>query len=90
MELLDAVSKHCDIRRMKRSCNFGECKKKPGKEMLIFQIDMDTRTKKNILSIYLCSGHFREMERCLEGVVNRFRSGKMYRIKGIDIGFVTY
>ncbi|NIO23100.1 MAG: hypothetical protein GTN38_03690 [Candidatus Aenigmarchaeota archaeon] len=90
MELLELIDKYCDIRRMKRNCNFGKCEKKPGKEMLIFQINMDTRTKKNIISIYLCSDHFREMERCLEGVVNKFKSGKMYRIKGFDIGFVTY
>ena len=90
MELLDVVSKHCDIRRLKRNCNFRDCEKKPGKEMLIFQINMDTRTKKNIISIYLCSDHFTEMEKLLEGVVNRFREGKRYVIKGIDTGFVTY
>jgi hypothetical protein len=90
MELLDAVSKHCDIRRMKRNCNFRDCGKKPGKEMLIFQVDMDTRTKKNIMSVYLCSEHFKEMEKNLEGVTNRFREGRMYVIKGIDIGYVTY
>lgn len=90
MELLNVVNKHCDIRRMKRNCNFIKCEKKPGKEMLIFQINMDTRTKKDIISIYLCSDHFREMEKLLEGVVNKFKEGKMYRIKGFDTGFVTY
>ncbi len=75
---------------MKSGCNFRDCGKKPGKEMLIFQINMDTRTKKDILSIYLCSDHFSEMEKLLEVVVNRFKAGKMYRIKGSDTGFVTY
>jgi hypothetical protein len=90
MELLDVVNEHCDIRRMKANCNFRDCGKKPGKEMLIFQINMDTRTKKNIISIYLCPEHFGEMEKMLENVVNIFKAGKMYRIKGFDIGFVTY
>ena len=90
MKLLDVVNKHCDIRRMKRNCNFRDCEKKPGKEMLIFQVDMDTRTKKNIMSVYLCSDRFSEMEKNLRGVVNKFKEGKMYVIKGIDIGFVTY
>lgn len=90
MKLIDVVNKHCDIRRLKVNCNFTGCEKKPGKEMLIFQVDMDTRTKKNIISIYLCSDHFSEMEKNLRGVVNKFKEGKMYVIKGIDIGYVTY
>ncbi|MCK4335866.1 MAG: hypothetical protein KAW40_04050 [Candidatus Aenigmarchaeota archaeon] len=90
MELLEVVNKHCDIRRLKRNCNFRDCEKKPGKEMLIFQVDMDTRTKKDIISIYLCSEHFGKMEKLLEGVVNRFKEGKRYVIKGFDTGFVTY
>ncbi|UCC91948.1 MAG: hypothetical protein JSV39_01645, partial [Candidatus Aenigmatarchaeota archaeon] len=80
MELLELVNKYCDIRRLKKNCNFRECGKKPGREMLIFQIDMGTRTKKDIISIYLCSDHFMEMEKLLEGVVNRFKEGKRYVI----------
>ncbi len=90
MELLGIISEHCDIRKMKSNCNFAGCEKKPGKEMLIFQVDMNTRKKRDIISIYLCSEHYREMEKRLEGVVNKFREGKMYVIKGFDIGFVTY
>jgi hypothetical protein len=90
MELFQAIGKHCDIRFMKTRCNFRGCEKKPGKEMLIFQIDMDTRTKKDIISVYLCTDHFKDMEKNLEGVVNVFKSGKMYRIKDFDIGFVTF
>lgn len=90
MELLAAVNKHCDIRKMKGNCNFRGCEKKPGKEMLIFRINMKDRTKKDIISLYLCTEHFSEMERKLEGVVNRFREGKMYGIKEMDTGFVTF
>jgi hypothetical protein len=90
MELFDVVNKYCDIRLLRRNCNFKECEKKPGKEMLIFQINMETRTKKDILSIYLCSDHFMEMEKALKNVVNKFKEGKMYVIKGFDTGFVTY
>ena len=90
MELLGVINKYCEIRRLKKNCNFRECEKKPGKEMLIFQVNMDTRTKKNIISIYLCSEHFKEMENNLKDTVNKFREGKMYVIKGIDIGFVTF
>jgi len=90
MELLGVVNKHCDIRRLKSNCNFRDCGKKPGKEMLIFQIDMNTRTKKDIISIYLCSDHFTEMEKLLGDIVNRFKAGKRYVIKGFDTGFVTY
>jgi len=90
MELLNAVNQHCDIRRMKSQCNFGECGKKPGKEMLIFQLNMKDRTKKNVMSIYLCRDHFLKMEKNLEGVVNKFKEGKMYGVKSVDIGFVTF
>lgn len=90
MELLSAVDKHCDIRRLRSLCNFRGCEKKPGKEMLIFQVNMKDRTKRDVMSIYLCTEHFKEMEKRLEGVVNRFREGRMYGIKGNDIGFVTF
>ncbi len=90
MELLEIINRYCDIRLLKRNCNFRGCGKKPGKEMLISQVDMDTKTKRDIISLYLCSDHFREMEKRLEGVVNKFRGGKVYVIKGFDIGFVTY
>jgi hypothetical protein len=89
-DLFDVVNKYCDIRILRRNCNFKDCGKKPGKEMLIFQINMDTRTKKDILSIYLCSEHYREMEKALESVVNKFKEGKMYAVRGFDIGFVTF
>lgn len=90
MELFDIINQHCDIRLLKKNCNFRECKKKPGKEMLISQVNMETRTKKDIISLYLCSDHFKEMEELLKDVVNKFKEGKMYVIKGFDIGFVTY
>ena len=90
MELLDVVNKYCDIRLLKRGCNFRGCEKKPGKEMLIFQVNMNDRTKKDIISLYLCSEHFRTMEKRLEGIVNKFKEGRMYKIKGFNIGFVTY
>ena len=90
MELLGAINNYCNIRLLKTRCNFRGCEKKPGKEMLIFQIDMDTRTKRDIISIYLCTDHFKEMEKNLEGTVNVFKAGRMYRIKDFDIGFVTF
>ena len=90
MELLETVNKHCDIRRMRKNCNFRECDKKPGKEMLIFQVSMKDRTKKDVMSIYLCTDHFHQMEKSLEGVINKFKEGKMYVIKSNDIGFVTF
>lgn len=90
MELLDAVSEHCDIRRMKSRCNHRECERKPGKEMLIFQLNMKDRTKKDVMSIYLCSEHFKFMEKKLEGVINKFKEGRMYGMKANDTGFVTF
>lgn len=90
MELFSLINEHCDIRRMKRQCNFRGCDRKPGREMLIFQVDMETRKKKDIASLYLCTDHFKKMENNLEGVVNKFKEGKMYAVKGMDTGFVTF
>lgn len=93
MELFDIVDKHCNIRLLKTTCNFRDCDKKPGREMLIYQIDMNTAKKKDIVSIYLCPEHYSEMEKLLEGIIGKFKSGKIYKIKRSDdkgINIVTY
>ncbi|MCD6591372.1 MAG: hypothetical protein J7K72_05370 [Candidatus Aenigmarchaeota archaeon] len=90
MELLEVINRYCDIRLLKTCCNFKGCEKKPGKEMLIFQIDFSTRTKKDLISVYLCSTHYEEIRKNLKDVINKIENGKMLRIKTFDIGFVTY
>ena len=90
MEILNAVNEHCDIRRLKSLCNFKDCEKRPGKEMLIFQLNMKDRTKKDTMSLYLCTEHLEIVQKKLEGVLNKFKEGKMYGVKSRDIGFVTF
>ena len=92
MELFDVVDRHCNIRFLKTNCNFRLCEKPPEKEMLIFEMTMSTAKKKDIISLYLCQEHYREMEKALDGVIGRFRNGRVYRIKKTDdtINVVTY
>lgn len=85
MELFDIVTKYCDIRLLKTFCNFRGCEKKPTKEMLIVQIDMNTAKRREIISIYLCQDHYNSMEKALEGVVGKFKNGKIYKIKQNEI-----
>jgi len=92
MELFKTVDKYCNIRLLKKRCNFRDCDKKPGKEMLIFETTMNTSRNKDIVSIYLCHEHYSEMEKLLEGVIGKFRAGKVYKIKKDEekIRLVTY
>jgi hypothetical protein len=92
MELFELVDRHCNIRLLRTSCNFRECGRKPSKEMLIYQIDMHTAKKRDIISLYLCPEHYQEMEKALESVIGRFRAGKIYKIQQEDrsIKVVTY
>ena len=93
MELFELVNQHCDIRLLKTGCNFRNCDKTPNRELLIYQIEMATAKKKDIISLYLCPEHYAEMERLLGDVVEKFRGGKTYKIKRSDekgIRIVTY
>jgi len=85
MELFNLINQHCDIRLLKTSCNFKGCYKKPKKEMLIIQLDMNTVKRKEIISLYLCDEHYTEMEKILGDVVGKFVNGKVYKIKKSDI-----
>jgi hypothetical protein len=87
MELFDVVDKHCDIRLLRTNCNFRNCSRKPGKEMLILQLDMNTAKRKGIVSLYLCPEHYEEMERVLEGIVGKFKDRKIYKIIQSDLGY---
>jgi hypothetical protein len=90
MELFELVDKHCDIRLLKTNCNFRECERKPRKEMLIFRLDMNTAKKKDILSLYLCQEHYAAMEKVLEGIVEKFKNGKIYKIRQSDLPLFRY
>ena len=90
MELFELVDKHCDIRLLKTNCNFRECGRKPRKEMLVLQLDMNTAKKREIVSLYLCNEHYEAMEKELEGVVGKFKNGKIYKIRQSDMPLFRY
>ncbi len=90
--LFELVSQHCDIRLLKAGCNFRGCDRKPGSELLVYQMDMATSKKKDMISLYLCPEHYAEMEKLLAEVVERFKAGKTYKIKRPDdkVKITTY
>jgi hypothetical protein len=90
MELFEVVDKYCNIRLLKTNCNFRDCDRKPRKEMLILQLDMNTAKKREIISLYLCHEHYAAMEKALEGVVGRFKNGKIYKIAQSDLALFRY
>ena len=93
MELFDLVTQYCDIRLLKTGCNFRSCEKAARMELLVYQIDMITAKKRDIISLYLCPEHYAEMENRLGDVVEKIKSGKIYKIKHSEdkgINIVTY
>ncbi|MFH0832556.1 MAG: hypothetical protein V1900_02460 [Candidatus Aenigmatarchaeota archaeon] len=47
------VAKKFDVKRLKNRCNHLQCKRRPEKEVLIY----DYKTKKGLIKLYLCKWH---------------------------------
>ena len=91
MEVLEVVSQHCDIRKLDKICNFRDCQSKPGKEILIYELDRINLKTRELLYLYLCSKHFdRAMETFMVDLDHMRQNSKILRAKVRNMGLVTY
>jgi hypothetical protein len=91
MDVLEVVANHCDIRRLDKQCNFRSCSKKPGKEVLIYELDRITLKTRDLIYLYLCSNHFDHAMRTFMVDLDRMKNhSKILRARVRNIGFVTY
>ncbi len=90
--ILEFVGKRYDIRKLERKCNFINCNRKPGKEILIYEFDIRTGKKKELLSLYLCSEHFIVARNTLIEDLKKTGNmeGKKINIKVFDTGIITH
>jgi hypothetical protein len=90
MNILKALEDY-DIKRLKTRCNFKNCKKKPGKEILIYEFDRITSKRRDLISLYLCSTHYKNAEKALPEKLESLKSGgKIIKGKVFNIGMVTH
>ena len=60
------ILENFDLKWLKRKCNFKGCKKRPMKDVLLFEIDRRTNTKIILASLYFCPGHCNKIKPVIE------------------------
>ena len=54
-EVVKIILRMFDIKKLKKTCNYPGCKKKPEKEVYIYEYQIKRST--GITTLYLCKGH---------------------------------
>lgn len=78
-----------NLRKLSKTCNFGECAKLPSKETIILEVD--GKSKRELVAIYFCAEHYnKNMHQILEKLSSACEKGKFIDKKVFDIGYITY
>ena len=79
-----------DIRKLNRSCNAHGCSKPVTKEVSILELDAKVSRKRELVSLYLCGEHFRDLDSFLERLSKACEKGKIILKEVSERGYVTY
>ncbi|RLI97966.1 MAG: hypothetical protein DRO99_01960 [Candidatus Aenigmatarchaeota archaeon] len=86
-----SILKNLELVKMHKLCNFNGCGKLPTREINIFEENMITGRRKGLVSLYLCSEHYKTE---LGPIVKTLRDASTKEIKigksVKDIGCITF
>lgn len=80
-----------DLKKLNKMCNHRECKKYPSKEILLYETDLITKEKKELVSLYFCTEHYNNISRKIATKLNEIGDKRwVINKKEFDIGFITH
>ncbi len=89
-DMLSTIAGMVELRKFNRLCNKPGCSRVPVKEHLLVEVDRSSLKTKDLVSLYFCSRHEKDVEPMLKEL-NRQCTGNMAIGKrSFDIGYVTY
>ncbi len=90
MNILEVLPEY-EVRRMRSRCNYGNCRKKPGKKLTLFEKDRISGEERDLISLFLCTEHYRKTIDELPKRMEPIRDGRK-SIKGrvANTGMVTH
>ena len=83
------LAKKFELRKGGSECNHPDCKKMPGKEVVLIEVDLAKKKKREIGTVYMCSDHYRDIRKVMDEL-KLASPGKVMEKRTFDIGFVTY
>ena len=78
-----------DLRKFKSTCNFKSCAAPPSKEVIIKEFDVHRDMKRDVVSLYVCSEHFKTIAPIIERF-NALSTGKIISTEVKETGIVTH
>jgi hypothetical protein len=91
MDQREIIASSFDLRKLTKTCNFMGCQKPASVEALIFEVDMETKRRRELASLYLCREHYRaELKGLMDKLNRESGEGKVSRAEVFDIGYVTW
>ena len=90
MNILEALNEY-EVRRMRSRCNYGNCKKRPGRKLTLFELDRVTEKTRDLITLFLCTEHYEMTLQKLPETLKPIRQqGKSIKGRVADIGMVTH
>jgi len=76
-----------DLRKLSKTCNYGDCKKLPSKEIII--VEEQNRMSRELVAIYFCEEHH---NRNINTVLEKLKAASQGKVEKrvSDIGYMTY
>ena len=65
-EITETILKMFDIKKLKNTCNYPECEKKPDKEVYIYEYQIKKTT--GIITLYLCKNHLNSADELIKKI----------------------
>ena len=84
------IAESFDLGKLKKTCNVRGCDKIPTREVTIFERDIITSEKRELVSLYFCTEHYGNINKLMRDLnkVSEPRKKTGRRVK--DISCVTY
>ena len=91
MDQREIIAGRFDLRKLTKMCNFLGCQKPASLEALIFEVDLETKKRRELASLYLCREHYRtELKELMEKLNTERKAGKVNSVEVFDIGYITW
>jgi len=85
------ITQMFDLKKLNKTCNHKNCQKYPSKEILLYEVDLITKEKKNVVSLYFCTGHYNNISKEITSKLNEIADKRwVIHKKEFDIGFITH
>ena len=88
---MEFLAQMFELRNFKKICNWTGCGKMPSKEIVLQETDIITKEKKNVASLYFCTGHYNDISKQITKKLNEIANKRwVINKKEFDIGFITH